>query len=343
MFLRSAPTDTLSDLMDNLDEPTLSMTVNAADIRIDHEQSMIVVGTREFPTTEEGILSIGNWLDVPTPFLKRMDDDLQQHLLNAMLHRRPANIIAKVTDDGIKGLRDLNNKDIEPRRVVETAARVIGAEAPIVGWQRNNDLFQFDVVVPDHADFGIGGDPNSLVEDGRGNRVGDVTKGGLRFGQDVRRNLAPWVQPYMYRLVCTNGMEMRDDGLKVDARGNTVDEVLAELEAAAQRAFARVESDIAHFYDLRHTRLDNPERHFLRLANERNLPERSRNRLMLRIPSIVSEDGTTSEFDLVNLITNAANDPAVTRWGARQELERFGGHIVTTQVERCRTCQGRLD
>lgn len=343
MFTRPLPTDTLTHLMDSLDAPTEQLSINAADIRIDHEASAIVVGTREFPVTEDGVTAIGNWLDVPAPFLKRMDPDLQQHLLNAMLHRRPANILAKVTDTGLRGLRDLNHKDIEPRRVVETAARVIGADSLVVGWQHTSDLFQFDSVVPDHADYGIGGDPNSLVTDARGNRVGDITKGGLRFGLDVRRNLAPWVQPYSYRLVCTNGMEMRDDGLKVDARGNTVDEVLAELEAAAQRAFARVENDIAHFYDLRNTRLDNPERHFLRLANERNLPERSRNRLMLRIPSIVGEDGTTTEFDLVNLITNAANDPAVTRWGARQELERFGGHIVTTQVERCRTCQGRLD
>lgn len=343
MFTRSLPTEALSDIMDKLDESTTQISVNAADIRIDIEQGVITVGTREFAASDDGILAIGNWLDVPTPFLKRMDADLKQPLLNAMLHRKPANIVAKVTDTELRALKDLNNKDIEPRRVVETAARVIGSDAEVVGWQRNSDLFQFDAIVPADATYGIGGDPNSLVTDARGNRVGDITRGGLRFGMDVRRNLAPWVQPYSFRLVCTNGMEMRDDGLKVDARGNSVDEVLAELEAAAQRAFSRVEADISHFYDLRNTRIDNPERHLLRLAAERNLPERSRNRIITRIPSIVDESGSCSEFDLVNLITNAANDPSVTRWGARRELEQFGGQIVSTQVDRCGTCQGRLN
>lgn len=333
MFLRSAPSDTLATLMDNLDERTEALSVNASDIRVRHEDDVIVVGTREVPCNEEGMIALGNWLDVPTPFLKRIDNDLKEHLLNTLLHRAPHPVVAKVGEGGLRQLKEPNNKDIEPRRVVEIASHVIGWESPVVEWDRNLEMFRFDVVVRDNAEFGIGGDRS----------VNDLTKGGLRFGQDIRRNLAPFVQPFTYRLVCTNGMEIRDDGLKVDARGGSVDEVLAELEAAAQRAFARVESDITHFYEMRNSRVANPERHLARLAGERGLSDRATMRLINRLPSVVDGDsGTTTMFDLTNLITNAANDPAVTRWGARREFQSFGGHLVSSVVDRCNVCSSRL-
>lgn len=173
--------------------------------------------------------------------------------------------------------------------------------------------------------------------------MGDLTRGGIRVGMDSKHNLAPWVQPYQYRLACTNGMETMDAGLRVDARGSSVEEVLAEFEAAADRAFRRVEDEIAAFYEMRNQRVANPERTLIRMAQERGLPDRTVVTLAERVPSMIGEDGSASMFDLVNLLTNQANDPRIrNRAGARRTLEQVGGSFVTEHKERCSHCQHAL-
>lgn len=333
MFLRSAPTETIATLIEKVDDPTESLSMTGSSIRLDHVSGSIDLNGREVPLTEESMIAIGNWLNIPTPFLKRLDDDLRSNLLNEMLWRSPSQTIAKVNEEGLKILKAPNSKEIEPPRLVETAARVMGEDAIVVDFEHTIEQFRFDVVVGDDDGYGVGGD----------SRLGDLTKGGLRFAQNLKQNLAPWVQPYFYRLICTNGMEIRDDGLKVEGRGNSVESVLEELELAAQRAFSRVESQIAHFYDLRNDRVGNPERVLARMARERGLAERATVTIIDRLPSVIQEDGSATMFDLINLITNAANDPTVRRWGARRELETFGGMMVGDHVDRCSNCASRLN
>jgi hypothetical protein len=137
-------------------------------------------------------------------------------------------------------------------------------------------------------------------------------------------------------------MEIPDNGLKIDARGNSVEEVLLELEAAAERAMSRVERDLEHFYAMREERVANPERAIARMAAEHGLSDRLRISLVDSLPSIVGESGEVTMFDLVNLATNLANDPSLPNWGTRRNLQRFGGQTVTTHVERCNTCSSKL-
>jgi hypothetical protein len=48
-------------------------------------------------------------------------------------------------------------------------------------------------------------------------------------------------------------------------------------------------------------------------------------------------------FDVVNLMTNQANNPSIdVRSSTRRNLQRAGGNIVTDHAERCGTCHSRL-
>jgi hypothetical protein len=47
-------------------------------------------------------------------------------------------------------------------------------------------------------------------------------------------------------------------------------------------------------------------------------------------------------FDLVNLVTNAANEPGVSP-RLRSQLQRVGGTVVTQHHARCGHCQSRLN
>lgn len=332
MFLRPAPDLTLTDLMDRLDTGATAVSVATREIAIDPLQNSIRVGTREIPADMDSLEALGAWVDFPAPFLKRLDPDLRGDWLNTLLQRANSQAVVKLTDHGILTVHEPNAVSIEPRRIVEVASRVVAPEADVIEYGISPSQFDLDVASPE----GLmdRGDP----------RVGDITRGGVRFFQNLRQNLAPSVQPYMYRLICTNGMEVPNAGLKIDARGQSVDEVIAALEVAAQRAFAQVEQDIAHFYELREQPVQNPDRTLARVARERGLSDRLRIRALDTLSSIEEEGRQVTMFDIINHVTNMANDPTVRRRGVRLELERFGGGAVqSAHDERCRVCSSRLN
>ena len=339
MFLRDAPTQTLADVREAVNDHTESIQRPAGEINLD----LTGEGTLSFKDSEQvipirdedSITALGNWLDVPNKFLMRLDSEMQQNILGHLIRKNPAangNFI--YNEGGLQIVRDPNQKYFEPRAVVDRVANVMDPSSPVVEWGKTVDDFRADVIVPEGFDRGIGGDP----------AVGDITRGGVRIGLDMKHGLAPSVQPYMYRLICTNGMETADAGLRVDARGASVEEVLAEFEALADRAFRRVEADMQAFYDLRNERVDNPERTIARVGTERGLPARTIAELVERAPSILDEDGNATMFGVVNLITNAANDPRIRRRiSSRRALEVVGGGIITSHADRCGTCHGKLN
>jgi len=333
MYLREAPTLTLDEVREGLaSRDGKQKQLPNRDIRLDltGDSAVISVGGEDVPVTTQGLKAIGDWVEVPSKFLMRLDADLQQHLLSNLLDRQGAGV-ANVfySDEGVEMVKDPKVKFIEPRRIVDMAIKVIDPQALAVDHWSTQDEFRLDVIVPDDFDRGVGGDL----------KKGDITKGGIRIAQDVKHNLAPSVSEFMYRLVCTNGMEIFDAGLKVDARGQTVDEVLAELEIAADHAFRRVEASIASFYDLREEKVDNPERSLLRMAEEQNISDRILVSMADVVPAI---EGDVTMFDIVNLITNQANAPGM-KSGPRRKLEQAGGTIVGDHADRCSQCQGRLD
>ena len=337
MYIRPESTATLADLRDRFDVPTQTAHASQGrymqvhgdgttlDIRPEGGEST------EVKLTEEGWAAVGGLLHIPDSFANRLPMPTRVNLTNDLLHRHMKPVAVRYSDDGIASILDPGQIPFEPRFLVEVAQRVVGEHGPVVGQVNTLTTFGFDTTSePGARELG---DP----------KVGDITRAGLRFSQNLRQNLAPSVAKYSYRLVCTNGMEVMDEGLRLDARGNqTVEEVMAELEALAQRAFAEVESDVEHFYSIRDEAVTNPERTLNRMARDYGISDRLRNELRDQVPTIVGEDGGTNMFDLVNFVTNMANRDNVPH-GQRVALERFGGQAVHAHVERCRTCASRLN
>lgn len=197
-----------------------------------------------------------------------------------------------------------------------------------------------DVVVPDLFDRYTGGD----------RKVDDITKGGIRIGQDRKRNLAPWVQQLLYRLRCTNGMEIADNSLKIDTRGQETFDIIRSLRGSARAALDSVEHTIEAFYDLRSQRLGTDQTGVLhRIARENDLPDRSIVALEDSLPGYLFTDfgiedaNEASMFHLVNLLTNAANRDSLSTPQARR-LQRLGGNLVNVDhISRCGTCHSRLN
>lgn len=306
---------------------------------------VIKVGDRETIPSETSLQAFGDLLQIPSAFMKRAQSKVQTRTMDALLTDMLRNTLLKdarvaMTGDYVHGITEWGREEFTPAHLTKVALNVLDPESEVTRLVDTPGFFGFDVRVPESASVGV-------VENGEAydprveSKVGDVTTGGIRLGVNIKQGLAPTVEEYLYRLVCTNGMTTMDAGLKVDARGQTVDEVMAELEQMAEIAFGRVEKTIQHFYDLRNQRVDNVERALRAIARERGIPDRSSVALMdLAAGEDMPDDPTM--FDVVNLITNFANSPSINRDGGRIILEGAGGAVVTDHAARCSHCQQKV-
>lgn len=295
---------------------------------------------RTLPATTNTIRGLANYLEIPEKYADRVSPVLRQAMLHEALTMTPGNLTLRYNDDGLHEVHPSDSRRIDPSQVLEVAVKVLGANAQVVNWVNGPELF-IDTVVPDGASFGTGGLAERVLSDPDRRQVGDITKGGLRFGQDRKKNLAPWVQPYLYRLWCTNGMESRDEGLKVDTRGQSVEEVLASLNESANRAFNQVEQQIEAFYELLEQRVTGDlTQTVIRTAQEQGLSAHAAHSLALQVPTITGDDGSTNMFEITNLITNHANLPSMRNSMTRQRSYQVaGGNLVREHHDRCPRCQ----
>lgn len=333
MFLREAPDTTLSGLLESMEiTTTLTESLISSEVHLDAPNGVIGLGAVEVPLTKSGLDAFSAMLDIPAQFLLRQTPDVQQMLITALIGRAPGIYEYVHTDEALLEIRDPGTQVIPPIRLVGALARAIDGQAPVRDFWSDSADFRLDVYAPEGFDRGIGGD----------RKIGDLSSAGVRVMQDRKHNLAPQVIPFQYRLVCTNGMASRADGLKIDSRGSTVEQVLAEFEAKADIAFRRAEASIGAMYDLREQRVTNPERTLMAIAAEQHIPDRTLSALLARVPSIVRLGEHLTMFDIVNLITNQANDPDLWRPGARLALEMAGGSVVSDHQDRCSVCQHAL-
>lgn len=341
LYLRDLPGTTLADLADefNTDTRTWGGTTNEIAVRQEGDSAIIQLGDSvELPATSDGMEQLATFIDFPRAFLNRLDPDLRASWMTELLRRQTSNVTVRHTDGGVHEVYKPGQVRLEPAQILDKAMAVMTPQAEVAEWSISSDELAINVMVPENFDRGIGGDP----------QVDDITRGGLRLYQNRKLNHAPQVNTFLYRLICTNGMVVPETGLTIDARGQSVEQVLAELEMAAQRAFSQVEEQIEHFYSMREQRIEGDvTQAVIRVAQERGLPDRTAMALSRRVPELMDPEflgHAPSMFDITNLITNQANHPDLRRRpGPRRVLEQAGGALVRQVQDRCNTCHQSLN
>lgn len=345
MFLREMPGLTLSDVASELNTDTLAWGGSTLEIEphlADEHPSFRLTGPGgnvEVPYTFAGLEQLATFTGIPTKFVERAmqkDKEYAQHIVSGWLRLNVDNVaIGYVPDEGIAEVYNPGQQRMQPRQLLERVSNVMGADAQVIEMKNTPDLFRLDTVVGEGADYGWGGD----------RAVNDLSAGGLRIEYNRERNLAPSVSALLFRWACTNGYERYEEAWKIDIRGATVDQILAEVEQKAQQVFGRVEAELAAFYDLRNQRIEGDvTQAVIRIADERGLPARTAHALATRVPEYTDDQGNATMFDIVNLFTNAANEPSVRRSPTRSRtLELAGGALIGEHVERCGHCAQRLN
>jgi hypothetical protein len=340
----------LSDLAADFASPfqTWGGPIHDIEVALDDSSPSISFGGTSVPATKTGVAALANFLQVPPKFLERIEADEQQFIMEHRISRADErDLTINFREGGVLDVLKAGQRRIPAESIVETAMKVMPEDSIVIQAWSEPDDFRMDVIVPDgYTDF-IGGDKTAVVENYLGtgkSKVGDLTKGGLRFGQDRKKNLAPWVQTLLWRLACTNGMEIPNIGLKVDARGDSVEEILSMLEASAKIGYDMIGAEIESFYNMRNERINKDVTGVLRrVAQDAGLPDRTVGQLEDHLPAIESATEEPSMFDLVNTITNLANHESLeNRRGPRRQLQLAGGRMIGAHTERCNLCHRSL-
>lgn len=323
---------------------TLRVSPGEIEFHFDAVDPAIKFGDKEIPANEGTVEQITTLLNVPGSFMKRMKDNVNPATIDALFAEILSNTVTKdlaievnKSESAVLRIDEYSERQrITPLGIVNAVMPVFSDHpAQIARLIDETHEFSFDAYAPfDRDGFGVGGDP----------KVGDPTAAGFRVSVNLKQGLTPTIQPFSYRLRCTNGMETPMTGLKIEGRGQTVDEVLLELEGMARLAFGQAEKDVEHFYELRDVPVvGNPERAIIALGRERGIPQRSLSAILDLVPAENALPDEPSLFDIVNLVTNFANSPSIRNDGGRLLLERAGGAIIGDHAARCGHCAHRLN
>lgn len=335
MFLRETSGKTLQEVRDELhvNEETWEGSAAQIDVNVDTDEPTVRFGGTEVPFSSNGQEAMARFAGVPTKFFMRVDPDEKQYILQNRLDRsfdEEKEVVVRFNrENGFLGLNPKSQTYISPFRLTDTLLEVFPADSEVIEYRNESELLHVDVVHATDSPY-TGGDP----------QVNDLTRGGVRVIHDRGKGSAPELHPYLYRLVCTNGMELQDHTLKIEGRGRNANEILANMEANAQVAIDGLSSRISQFYSLREERIEGEaSQAMLRMAQEQGLSPLVANRLATGLPA--DEDHTT--FSLINRITNYANHPDLENKPAqRRRLESAGGSLLTQHAERCSHCAQSL-
>lgn len=335
MHLRTPAGKTLQEVRDELDtgEQTWEGPLSMLTVDVDQERPSLRFGAgNEVLLPSVGQEALAKFANVPVKFYQKLDPDEKQYVLSNRLNRftnDEKDVVLRYTPDAFLGLHPTGQAYVPSHRVADTLLEVFPEDSEIIEYREEGSLFHIDVVHAVDSPH-AGGD----------RQVNDITRGGVRVVLNRDKGTAPEVNPYLYRLICTNGMETQDRTLRIEGRGRNSNEILANLEFNTQQAIDSLSRRIDQFYALRQERVEgDPTQTMIRLAQERGLSPLVANRLALGLPA--DEDHTL--FSLINRVTNYANHPDLESHPAqRRNLEIAGGTLATQHAERCSHCSQTL-
>lgn len=329
----------LKDHISGVRERSIELTLG--EIGVDQDASRIVLATgEEFRLDEQAERSLAQYLGVSKTYLAKCPPDLKSHNLNYWLSRRGnAAAVIEATDDHWVTIHKPGLMILPLARVADVITATMEPSYEVVQLIRNDTMFHVDVITPHHVEV----EPDDRIEDRRreGRSVGDITHGGVRILSNPTEVEAPRVTTYLHRLWCTNGSTSPESEGTIRLKGNTVDDVMLEMEAACRRVMGDLDDKLAAYARLARTwPPGTPTGFAYQLGREYGLPQRLMDRIMERVS--VLPDGA-SLYDIQQVFTELANGSVNYRLMTR--LQRLAGDLAfdTEHVtHRCGTCERLL-
>jgi len=311
----------------------VSIEVSVADIDIDDAAATVTIANQVYPLDEIAEKTLAKHFEIPYTYLKSCPTTFRARTLQFWRDEyADHDVVVETIGTNIVSVHSPEVLNISAYSLAKVISRVFDPTDK-VNLYRPADQLQFDIISERH----VVDVPNP---DGIKFRpeVGDITHGGLRLLVHPHTNKQPSLVPYLERLVCTNGMCTDEKMGRIAIKGNTVDEILAEVEEAANRAMRGLDAALERYALTAHMPVPGTLQAFAyQLGKERKLSKGVMDEVMILINQL--PDNATV-YDVNQAFTAVAN--LDVGHAARVSLQTLGGSLAfepDKTIRRCTSCE----
>jgi hypothetical protein len=321
----------LTTVLEGKNERSIETRLGGVTVAEDASRITVITedASEEFFFDETLERAFSDYLGINKSYLAKCPPDLKAINLNYWLNvRQNATAVFDAVGDSVITIHKPGLIILPLIKVAEIVQRTFKPDNEIVNLIRDNRWFHLDIKTDHHVEVR----PDARIEGRR--EVGDITHGGVRILANPIEAKPPKVMTYLHRLWCTNGSTSPEREGTIALKGQTVDEVLAELEFAAQRVMGDLDAKLASYAALADRQPPgSPTRFAWQLGREYGLTQRVMDRIMERV-SILPEDA--SLYDVQQVFTQLANGNV--NYSTMVRLQGLGGELAFNTDHVCHRC-----
>ncbi len=301
------------------------------------DASQMRVGGHDLPLDEQALASVAKYLKIPPAYIKACPPDYRAETLTFWRDQHSeADTVVEILGSELISIHSPDLLMLPLVGVAEMLERVFLPDDEVITLIRDDKTFQVDITA-DRYSIEV---PNPDRIPGRP-EVGDITAGGVRLLAYPNQVKPPVVSTYLHRLVCTNGMTTDLNRGQIKLKGRTIDEVLTEMEVAANEILGGLDDKLAEYARTAEIPVPgSPLAFAMAIARENNLPVRVRDAVM---DSINQLPPNASVYDVNQSFTSVANRGVNHRTALA--LQELGGSLAFEAdriIQRCGTCEQLL-
>lgn len=311
-----------------------SVTATLGQFHVNEDASSLSLPGHIWTLDEQATAAWCKFLRVPYRYAMSVDPDFRASILRYELQDAPdAEATLETLNGSVQAVHSPDVSMVTPTQVASIVSKVFDPDDTVRRVLLGDSRFHVDVTSElFQANFGPLPDKPE---------VGDITEAGLRFLSFPFQSKPPTVTLYAERLVCTNGMCSPANLGQIALKGKTVDEVIAEMEVAAQLLLDRAPQKLAELEHTRHTPVPgSPQAFVAQIAKEANVSTRVLHEVLDQVNQLPDP---VTVWDIQNIFTDVANQ--VTSYSTLVKLQSIGGALAfdaPRQIERCTTCERKL-
>lgn len=259
------------------------------------------------------------FMNVPTSFIASADMALAQHIVDYQMRNAAEDKEIVFRNGKAIGHQPAGRNRISGLEVVEKLVEAVGEV-------RHASLYDMG----SYVDVSLIGDKITMKP-----KVGDITEGGLRLLYSELLSRPPTLEPYVERLVCTNGMICAD---RLETfKFTNMDDFMQNILVSVERAMKFLDTTIrAQLQKAAETKIDRSEQALRQIFESNRITPRLLPSALAALT--IEEDG--SAFGVLQAITRAAN---TAQYSNRIALQGVGAReMARLETVHCPTCWSSL-
>lgn len=322
----------LEEFLAKRDEDSLTAPLSEFTVTDDATMLLHENGTKtSFPLDETASSALTKYLKIPKAYYDKLTPDFRATVLRYEFARKKDVVsVLETLNKEVIAVHQVHQVMLPLKKVAGVIEKVFEPTDTIRRIIPGGERFHVDVTTANHS---------IMFNDEKA--VGDITEAGVRFLSYPFRDLAPSTSLYAERLVCMNGMTTPEKLGSISLKGRTVDEVISEMEVAANIVLADLDDYLTQLAATRQIYPPgSPQAFVQQLAREANL----KREIVDKVLDIVNQiPAPVSVWDIQNAFTEVAGQ--AQQYSNMTRLQNIGGALsfdTEAMIQRCGVCEQRL-